>query len=210
MAKLTLGDRIRFIRNEKKLSQEEFGAMLTPPANKAVVSHWESNINAPRKARLEQIAKIGDVSLEYLKGGQVDPGKLQDALHATKIGEFDNQTHEVIGESAFELAASYDLNKRIIETNSRKVFNEFETDHHRRLKELSISGKSATWKFLSLLKLFEKYNIEVDDGYLNQHSEALAELLDKISDCAKDQTARNRKAAKAALNELLDGLKNVE
>lgn len=34
MVKLTLGDRIKFIRKDKNLSQSDFGKSLSPAANK--------------------------------------------------------------------------------------------------------------------------------------------------------------------------------
>ena len=75
---------------------------------------------------------------------------------------------------------------------------------------MSISSKKEFLENTKLLKLFEKYNIETDDGVLNSYSDALSELLTQINIFARDQTAKNKTAAKTALNELLDGLKNIE
>lgn len=207
MANLTLGDRIKFIRHEKHLTQGEFGNLFNPPANKGVVSRWENNENIPGEDRLKQIAKMGDISVEYLKSGHVDADKLWNALHATKIDKVDEH---IIGDSAFDSFAAYDISNRVSTTKGYEAIKEFAGSHYRKFNNLSISSKSATWKFFTLLKLFEKYNVEADDDYLNQHSEVLAELLEKIGDCAKDQTVKNRKAAKTAFNKLLDGLKDID
>lgn len=68
------GERIKAIRlalsEQNKVSLEEFGKMIDPPANKSVVRAWENGTSIPQKERLEQIAKIGNVTTKYLLYGK--------------------------------------------------------------------------------------------------------------------------------------------
>lgn len=87
------GKRIKYIRHnlsKKKTSLADFGAMLDPPAAKAVVGRWEQGANLPNTERLFQIAKIGNVSVDYLLYGKRINGygeKIRDirlSLHMTE------------------------------------------------------------------------------------------------------------------------------
>ena len=63
------GEKIKNIRTELNLTLEEFGKMLSPPAPKSLVWNWERERNLPNKERLEQIAILGNVSIDYLPTG---------------------------------------------------------------------------------------------------------------------------------------------
>lgn len=63
------GERVRQIRQQLKLTQEEFGKKFTPPASKGIVSRWEHG-GTPNNARLERIAELGHVSVDYLLSGR--------------------------------------------------------------------------------------------------------------------------------------------
>lgn len=63
------GEKIKNIRTELNLTLEEFGKMLSPPAPKSLVWNWERERNLPNKERLEQIAILGNVSIDYLLTG---------------------------------------------------------------------------------------------------------------------------------------------
>lgn len=210
MTKLTLGERIKFIRHEKHLTLADFGSLLDPPANKGLVSRWEHDKSIPGQERLKQIAKIGNISLEYLKNGQIDVDKLYDVLHATDIGVLDEQEHKVIADSAFDSFAAYDINRRILSTDSREELKKLVSSHYKKFNNLSLNSKSVLLETIKLINLFEKDNIEADGESLNQCSDALSELLAQINIFANDRTAKNKKAAKTALNKLLDSLKYID
>lgn len=63
----TLGDRIKAIRISKGLTMEEFANLLQ--ANKSNVSIWESNKSKPNTKRLQEIAKLGQISVYDLLSG---------------------------------------------------------------------------------------------------------------------------------------------
>lgn len=68
-----IGKRIKQIRTNSfstKLTQTEFGQLLTPPVKKSSVRNWESGDNLPSSDRLKQIAKLGNVTIDYLLLGK--------------------------------------------------------------------------------------------------------------------------------------------
>lgn len=69
-----VGERILEIRENinsgKKMSLEAFGNLLSPPADKGLVRKWEKGQNIPKGDRLTQIAKLGNVTVEYLLFGR--------------------------------------------------------------------------------------------------------------------------------------------
>ncbi len=64
-----LGQRIKIIRLKKGDTLKEFGERFVPHASHSLVSRWERNINKPNRERLEQIARLGNVSVTYLTTG---------------------------------------------------------------------------------------------------------------------------------------------
>ena len=65
------GLRIKQIRLARKLSMQEFAKLADPngKAQSGTVANWETGKNAPNKKRLEKIAKIGHVSVNFLLNG---------------------------------------------------------------------------------------------------------------------------------------------
>src|SRR5574344_2682902 len=61
-----LGARIREVRKERKLSQEELGNLIG--VSKVSVCNWEREIKKPSSKNLISLSKILNVSLEYLIG----------------------------------------------------------------------------------------------------------------------------------------------
>lgn len=70
-----LARRIKDIRLNLGLSQEEFGKKIIPTATRTAVSRWESGESAPASKRLMSIAELGDTTVEYLRTGttRTDP-----------------------------------------------------------------------------------------------------------------------------------------
>lgn len=60
----SLGDKIRFLRREFNLTQEEFGRRLN--IGKSTVSQYENNINIPDISMLCKIAELFNVTTDYL------------------------------------------------------------------------------------------------------------------------------------------------
>lgn len=72
--KIDLGNRIRMIRQSLGKTMAEFGRLVDAdkPASDSIVSRWERGISVPNSNRLKNIAKIGNVTTEYLINGKQD------------------------------------------------------------------------------------------------------------------------------------------
>lgn len=64
----TIGLRIKQIRTQRNESQTEFGKNIGN-VDRALISKWELGKNKPNKERLERIADLGNVSVEWLLNG---------------------------------------------------------------------------------------------------------------------------------------------
>lgn len=64
-----IGQRIKSIRLNLGVNMEDFGKMFDPKASKGVVSNWENSYNKPNNKRIKEIAKMGNVSVDYLLHG---------------------------------------------------------------------------------------------------------------------------------------------
>ena len=65
-----LGHRIFKIRNNMNLTLDEFGKIIN--ASKSSISEWEKGKNVPNRARLEIIAKKGNMTVNELLYGSID------------------------------------------------------------------------------------------------------------------------------------------
>lgn len=207
MEKLTLGDRIKFIRNEQHLTQLAFGKMLKPAANKSVVSRWESNTNVPGEGRLKQIAKMGDVTVDYLKTGNIDKTELRNAVEISDTPGFRGVPSAVLNNDSFEARITNAVNTRIIETESREAIKRLTTGHYERFKKLTVHGKSALWEAIKLIYLFESDSIGEDN---NEYSSKFSELLSQINVYAKKHSVKNKNAVNTATEDLLESLKDID
>ncbi|MCT3586966.1 XRE family transcriptional regulator [Levilactobacillus brevis] len=66
-----LGSRIRELRKDKKLTQEQLGKVLN--VSKASISGYENETREPDSKSLVKIAEYFDVSLDYLLGKNQTP-----------------------------------------------------------------------------------------------------------------------------------------
>ena len=73
---MTLGERILSLRKQKKLSQEDVGAILG--VSRQAVSKWETDQSLPDTGNLLALAKLLGVTVEELTGGQ-SPAAAEDS-----------------------------------------------------------------------------------------------------------------------------------
>lgn len=69
--KESFGERIRRLRMERKLKQEQVAAILQ--VNRKAVSHYENDIREPSFETLIQLAELYRVSSDYLLGIESGP-----------------------------------------------------------------------------------------------------------------------------------------
>ena len=62
----TFGERLKELRQEQKVSQQELGNMVS--SSKMAISHWESGHSEPSIAQLIILADFFGVTVDYLIG----------------------------------------------------------------------------------------------------------------------------------------------
>ena len=69
--KRAVGKRIFNIRNSLNLTLEQFGKLSNLNASKSIVLRWENGSSLPNRARLETIAKLGNITVNELLYGDM-------------------------------------------------------------------------------------------------------------------------------------------
>ena len=67
-----LGEKIKQLRTEKKLSQPALAKLLG--VSNGIISIWENNINEPKATFIKRLAIIFEVSADYLLGLEDETG----------------------------------------------------------------------------------------------------------------------------------------
>jgi len=75
----TLGDRLRRLREEQGVTQEQLGKVLN--VKKAAVSKYETGYTVPDADTLKKLADFFNVSADYLLGRTDDPRPEKDDQH---------------------------------------------------------------------------------------------------------------------------------
>ena len=70
---MTLGEKLRNLRNEKRLTQKDLADQLH--VSFQTISKWESDINEPDIATLKELAKFYGCSFDYLLNDTSDATK---------------------------------------------------------------------------------------------------------------------------------------
>ena len=115
------GLRIKQIRLARKLSMQEFAKLVDPygKAQSGTVANWETGKNAPNKKRLEKIAKIGDVSVDFLITG------------------FTSEKNKEFEELRKKIANGIITNDNDLSKNDKKIANEKNIDFNIMLNDYS-------------------------------------------------------------------------
>ncbi|WP_353047297.1 helix-turn-helix transcriptional regulator [Staphylococcus sp. Marseille-Q6910] len=116
-----LAKNIKDIRQSLGLSMEEFGKKFKVNAHKSLVSKWEKGLTKPNNERIQKIAELGNVSVDYLLHGLDDK--------TLKVGkEFYNHLIEMYPHNTHDGKALrfFDVNKRndLIIRGINAVFND--------------------------------------------------------------------------------------
>lgn len=64
-----VGKRIKTIRIAMGMDLAELGSKVNPPASASLASRWERGVNLPNNKRLQSIAELGNVTVDYLLNG---------------------------------------------------------------------------------------------------------------------------------------------
>lgn len=105
--KMVIGDRIKALRKEAKLTQKQLGELCN--INEANIRKYESNRQIPKISTLKRIADALDVSVGYLQGYEPINGKeIYDALengnyeHLLKLAQNVENRHLLVALSNSE------------------------------------------------------------------------------------------------------------
>lgn len=80
----SLGERIRKVREDLDLSQQQFAVLLG--VDRKTIGHWEGGRHVPRYRDLMMISSAADVSLEWLAGDLFQPSRVPVGFADTSRG----------------------------------------------------------------------------------------------------------------------------
>lgn len=161
-----IGSRIKQVRLKNGKSQEDFGSLFDPPVNKASVSRWESGKTLPTSKRLQKIADLGGVSVEYLINGvklsASDFLNLVDKALNTPLNKKDYQR---LNASQLGFFSSLSKITAIMQTEAQEKIKKEQaiiTKH-----PLSILDLKTYGDFLSLLNLIRRHGSDDQNRSFN-------------------------------------------
>ena len=102
--KETFGERIRRLRKERKLKQEQVAAALS--VNRKAVSHYENDVREPSFETLIRLSELFRVSTDYLLGIQT--------VHSIEVCDLTDREIRLIRELVSDMAnKNRELNGRL-------------------------------------------------------------------------------------------------
>lgn len=156
--KKEIGIRIREIRKENNLTYKKFGALISNAAS-GTVSNWESGIYVPNRKRLEQIANLGNTTIDYLIWGDVNIHIENILLDLSKKCEINliRFKDELISIVKLSNVPYGDISKliQILLEIDPLLFNVFK--EHNIFTELNINEKDFINRNLNTEYMYEKY-----------------------------------------------------
>ena len=76
--KMSIGERITFLRKQQNLSQGKLASILE--VSRQAVSKWENDLAAPDTLKLIQLADVLKTDVEYLATGRASEPKIQEVI----------------------------------------------------------------------------------------------------------------------------------
>ena len=89
---MSIGERIKFHRTSKSLTQKELGNLCIPPMADSAIRRYESGKQIPKTDTLERIAKALDVSISELDYRYLDDHELIKRMDNTQNAIYEVQT----------------------------------------------------------------------------------------------------------------------
>ena len=112
----TLGERIRYAREQKGLLQSELAKLINVKSS-GVISNWEKDLNKPDAEKIVRLCSVLDTSASYLLdyyGKSDDVFNVSEIKHIKKYRDLDNHGKEMVDiilEKEHERCASLSNNK---------------------------------------------------------------------------------------------------
>lgn len=162
----TVGTRLKLVRIEKKLTQEELANLIDDPKiNKVRIGQYECNYRVPKDTTLKIIAKVLDTDVEWLLNGDLD-----NDCPEIELGKRMKLIREAKGMTRSELGKILELNNPDIRVGSyengkkfprmamiKKIANALEVSW-----QWLITGYMDNYTYISMnnLGLIKKYELE--------------------------------------------------
>lgn len=112
----TLGERIRYAREQKGLLQSELAKLINVKSS-GVISNWEKDLNKPDAEKIVRLCSVLDISASYLLdyyGKSDDVFNVSEIKHIKKYRDLDNHGKEMVDiilEKEHERCASLNNNR---------------------------------------------------------------------------------------------------
>lgn len=176
-----LGTTIHQIRDRLSLSQEEFGKLFNPPADRKTVSNWEKRISIPNSERLQIIA-----DLEIPDDNPGAHVTINDLIGTEEMSDFWSRGDAIISDELNQYKGPLDKKEIMIQVSQKM--------HHiaskNNLWDLSKSEMKKHIKRLinetiDELEKNSKYYPKSDDNAKSYAHDLLADVLIKIDEYYK-------------------------
>lgn len=161
-----IGSRIKQVRLKNGKSQEDFGSLFDPPVNKASVSRWESGKTLPTSKRLQKIADLGGVSVEYLINGvKLNANDFLDLVDKALNTPLNKKDYQRLNASELAFFSSLSKITAITQTEAQNKIKKEQaiiTKH-----PLSILDLKTYGDFLALLNLIRRHGSDDQNRFFN-------------------------------------------
>lgn len=161
-----IGSRIKQVRLKNGKSQEDFGSLFDPPVNKASVSRWESGKTLPTSKRLQKIADLGGVSVEYLINGvKLNANDFLNLVDKALNTPLNKKDYQRLNASQLGFFSSLSKITAIMQTEAQEKIKKEQaiiTKH-----PLSILDLKTYGDFLSLLNLIRRHGSDDQNRFFN-------------------------------------------
>ncbi|MEE6704442.1 helix-turn-helix transcriptional regulator [Limosilactobacillus reuteri] len=157
--KKALGRRIRAIRLQLGLTMEDFIERIDSKPGRGrsgTVNNWETGKNAPNKKRLQKIAELGGVSVEYLINGvKLNVNDFLNLVDKSLNAPLNKKDYQRINASQLGFFSSLNKITAIMQTEAQNKIKKEQaiiTNH-----PLSILDLKTYGDFLALLNLIRRH-----------------------------------------------------
>ncbi|MGE5515107.1 MAG: helix-turn-helix domain-containing protein [Bacteroidota bacterium] len=147
------GDRLKLLREKRKISREDLGALLRPKHSHTAISNWERAINAPRGGKPAQLAQILGVAEDWFYGAGPDDPETAEGYSRPQVMPTGDMDRALLAEAL--LAVTNFLHREGIIADPRQltdlIFAVYDWAERQRAKGASDLDMEEIESFIALL-----------------------------------------------------------